>query len=89
MKTLPDDDFLAYIDNRTARLREDRKWLSVRTAIAWAVALGLWGYEAISGGEALIVMVVASGWASVSSALANQHIDTLISLRHQVDADRA
>ena len=83
------DRLYAYIENKTEKLKEARKGAVIRTRVVWAVGLGLWLSGQIDGGDALLLMLVASAWASLHDAVCNQHIDALATLHRDLDRDSA
>lgn len=84
-----DEQRRAYIRGKVDRLQKARRGAAVGMIIVWAAALGLWSIKGISGSEAVLLMVLASAWASVTKALCDLHIDLLSALKLDLDRDLA
>lgn len=83
------DKLYSYIQTKTEKLQASRKGVTIRTMVIWAVAFGLWLFDQISGGNAIVLIVLASAWSSVQDAITNLHIDTLGALHRDLDRDEA
>lgn len=79
----------SYISSKTQNLRAVRSRSSICTLFVWVIAIVLWLTDQISGGETLVLNLVAVAWASISIALANLHIDSLVALKAELDRDVA
>jgi hypothetical protein len=78
----------AYIDSKVERLQKERSHGIVRSGFLWVTALVLWALGYVSGGEAFLIMVVGTAWASISYALCNIHVDILGTLYRDIQRDR-
>ena len=87
MKQINDGEIYDYIDSKTARLQKDRKHSSFRIWGLWGLAVALWVGNVISGGEAIIIGLVASAWGSLGHALCNIHVDILHALDRGLKAE--
>ena len=80
MKPINDGEIYDYIDSKTTRLQRDRKHGVYRMVCLWALAVALWAGNLISGGEAIVIGLMGSAWASIEYALCNIHVDILHAL---------
>ncbi|WP_417272735.1 hypothetical protein [Celeribacter halophilus] len=82
------DTIETYIDSKVERLKKEKQTATVRTLFLWIVAIVSWMVDLLSGGEAFLIMLVGSVWASIEGSLGNLHIDTLTAFYQDLERYR-